>query len=113
MKSSQNRTKSKTKPRQGTNRTLPHGSAPAHAVAEATCPGFDRTRRKAGRSTPATLRPVRKNTPRVRKNRRNPSAGVDPELDDSVIRRERWDWERDGNNIKSVHREAFTTFANF
>jgi hypothetical protein len=38
---------------------------------------------------------------------------LDPELEDSVIRRERWNWVRDGNNIKSVNREAFTTFSNF
>lgn len=40
---------------------------------------------------------------------------LDPELDDSVIRRERWELEEDGDgrNIKSYRRRYVTTFANF
>lgn len=38
---------------------------------------------------------------------------LDPELEDSVIRRERWEVERDERNIKSYHRRYVSTFTNF
>jgi hypothetical protein len=38
---------------------------------------------------------------------------LDPERDDSVVRREHWILERDGDDIKSYRRGGFATFSNF